>query len=61
MVVLSEQLAAGIRTEEGNSAVVIHFFVIDYISAWQCQMNVAWISVWAQSVLPGPAVNTHTT
>lgn len=52
MVVISERLAAGIRTDERSSTVVIHFLAIDYISAWRCQMDVAWISVWAPKCPP---------
>lgn len=52
MVVILERLAVGIRTDEGNSTVVIHFLAIDYVSAWQHQMDGAWISVWAPKCPP---------
>lgn len=43
-------MAAG---HERKSTVVVHFLAIGYISAWQCQMDAAWISVWAPERPPG--------
>lgn len=52
VVVREERLAAGTRTNERNSTLVVRFLDIDYISAWQYQMDVAWISVWAPKCPP---------
>lgn len=40
MVVIAEQLAAGVRTDERSSSVVMHFLALGCISAGQCQRDV---------------------
>lgn len=55
MTVISEQLAAGVRTGEGSSSVVMHFLALGCLSAGQGQRGVLGFSLGSGVMLPQPS------